>query len=93
MRRWIDHQLTPYHVKDILLSLYKEYTDLKRINSRTSTDNMLEGLKALSLYTKILDYYYKNEDKSIVLTEDDILELYEKIKQVYYLIKTTYHVG
>lgn len=93
MRRWIDHQLTPDLVKDILLSLYKDYIDLKRINSRTSTDFMLENIKALSLYVKILDYYYKNENKAIVVTEDDILELYEQIKQVYYNIKTTYHVG
>ena len=93
MRRWTDHEITPYHVKDILLTLSKEYTDLKRINSRTSTDNMLEGLKALNLYTKILDYYHTHLGREIVVTEDDILELYEKIKQVYYSIKTTYHVG
>ncbi len=89
----IKHQLTLPKAKDILLGLYSFYKLQKAIGNRATSDPMEEGMKALSLYVKILDYFnYYFEDYDLEIEEREIMEVYEKFKQVYFSIKPINYV-
>ena len=85
------HQLTFPDTQEIILHMYHYYHSQKSIGNITATRNMVEGLKALNIYVRILDYYYTNIDYDIDMTEENILHIYENFKQVFYSIKPNHY--
>jgi len=99
----LKHNLSVYDAKEILLGIYSYYHKQQSIGNVTKTRHIREGLKALNLYIRILDYYYSlyefypeivDTDKileKINITETQILKVYEYFKQVSYSINPIHY--
>ncbi len=78
--------------KVITLKVTSLYFKYKSIGNRKGAERVGEALKALHVYLAILEYYYYKEPMSeLVIDEEDIKNIYNKFKQVYFAVKPTPH--
>ena len=72
----------------IILRVTSRYFQHKAIGNREGAYKFGEALRALHVYVAILEYYYNQTDNSeLPITAEDIKEVYNKFKQVYFSVK------
>lgn len=93
------HNLSILDTKEILLKVYHYYHRQRSIGNIRDTRNILEGIIALNIYIRILDYYYSLADfypdildseeieAAVGIKDLEILKIFEYFKQVFYSVK------